>query len=88
MAVTTPQDVVQGLLEKFEVINRKSKPLRIHCIDYDRWPDTEEQPSEQPQPVATKKDMDGITLKLQKDLWSMCQKTGDNLHLCSPDTTL
>ena len=75
--MTSPQVVVQELLEKYEIVNRKSEPLHIHCIDYDRWP------KGMPSPVETEEDMAGITRKLQRDLSSICQTTGDNLHLRS-----
>ena len=82
MAAISPQDVIQSILEKLEVMNNKSQPLRIHCIDYNRWPEDVELPSMKPQPSPTAKDdEDWITVKLQKDLWSICEKTGDHLHI-------
>ena len=85
MAAISPQDVIQDILEKLEVMNSKSKPLRIHCIDYDRWPGDKEQPSMKSQPSPAAKDAeDWITVKLQRDLWSICEKTGDHyiLYMC------
>ena len=77
--VYTPEHLVQEILEKvFDVMSSKSRPLRIHCIDYDRWPQDEPLPPPADQAAV---DTCRIADKLQKDMSSMCEKTGDtDLH--------
>ncbi|XP_076442046.1 transient receptor potential cation channel subfamily M member-like 2 isoform X2 [Babylonia areolata] len=70
LAHDTTEDILLDLLEtKLVVMSRKSFPIRIHCIDYNKAPNDFYNSG------GTVPDVKDVTTRLRKDLESICRKT-------------